>query len=286
MKKILFIMAAVMVLASSCGRKVDFEHMTFATFDAASYAFDEDVQEFRIPVSIVNPNGAEITLSVETVDGKAEEGVDYEVLYPVSGVLTFAAGETEQEIVLGITEFPGKLTGSKDFTIEISSVTEGINVGGCNTVKMRIMDLDHPLKAFIGTWNAQAQSAIDGSNYSWNVTIEGDESDYTTLLVYDLCPVSAQYLGLTSAQGYNVVEAKSNPAKNQLVIAGDSYIGPYDASADMSVYGMDAAGQYLDDLHIDLQEDGSLVIKTGWLEWVSLGGYMEMYAPGTVFVKK
>ena len=117
--------------------------MTFATFDASSYSFDEDVQEFRIPVKIVNPNGMEISLSVATNDGKAEEGVDYEIIYPVSGVLAFASGETEQDIVIGITEFPGKLTGSKDFTVEISSVTEGISVGGCNTVKMKIMDLDH-----------------------------------------------------------------------------------------------------------------------------------------------
>lgn len=286
MKKILFIAAMIMMLASSCGRKVEFEHMTFATFDASSYSFDENVQEFRIPVKIVNPNGMEISLSVTTNDGKAEEGVDYEIIYPVSGVLAFASGETEQDIVIGITEFPGKLTGSKDFTVEISSVTEGISVGGCNTVKMKIMDLDHPLKAFIGKWTAQAGSAIDGSSYTWDVFIEGDESDYTTLVISDLCPVSAKFLGLTSEMGYNIVEAKAVDGNQKIKVAGNSYIGPYDDTASMSVYGMDATGQYLDDLYISLDGKGGLVIENGWLEWVSLGGYMEMFAPGTVFVKK
>lgn len=279
-------MASALMVLASCGRKVEYEHMTFATFDASSYSFDENVQEYKIPVSIVNPNGAEVSLSVRTEDGKAQEGVDYEILYPVSGVLTFAAGETEQEIVLGVTDFPGKLTGSKDFTIVIESATEGFNVGGCNSTKIRIMDLDHPLKAFIGTWAVQAVGAVDGSKYSWEVSIEGDESDYTTLQVNDLCPLSAQYLGLRSSDGYNVVEAKTAAANTQIVVAADSYIGPYDDTADMSVYGIDNSGQYLDDLYIVLQSDGTLKIETGWLEWVSLGGYMEMFLPGTVFVKK
>ena len=64
-KNILLIAAAVLVVfASSCNRKVEFEHNTFATLMASSYSFDEDVQEVVVPVSIYNPNGKEVQVSV------------------------------------------------------------------------------------------------------------------------------------------------------------------------------------------------------------------------------
>lgn len=289
-------MAAAMLVISSCGRKVEFEHMTFATLDATSYSFDEDVQEFRIPVTIVNPNGKEVSVSVSTTDGKAEEGVDYEVLYPVSGVLTFAAGETEQEIVLGITEFPGKLTGSKDFSLTISSVTEGFQVGGCNTVKLKIKDLDHPLKMFIGEWSA-SKTGYNGINYSWTMTVEGDESDptYSNLFVYDLDPFTSSYLGYSSEKGYNKVDATANPAKTQLIVAYDSYLatddeGLLEPGCVFSIAGLDAPtydqARAYDDVKMNLSEDGTTLTIVNAIGCLGNGVLYEIIDGPLVFTKK
>lgn len=296
MKKIIFMMAAAMLVISSCGRKVEFEHMTFATLDATSYSFDEDVQEFRIPVTIVNPNGKEVSVSVSTTDGKAEEGVDYEVLYPVSGVLTFAAGETEQEIVLGITEFPGKLTGSKDFSLTISSVTEGFQVGGCNTVKLKIKDLDHPLKMFIGEWSA-SKTGYNGIKYSWTMTVEGDESDptYSNLFVYDLDPFTSSYLGYSSEKGYNKVDATANPAKTQLIVAYDSYLatddeGLLEPGCVFSIAGLDAPtyeqARAYDDVKMNLSEDGTTLTIVNAIGCLGNGVLYEIIDGPLVFTKK
>ena len=289
-------MAAAMLLISSCGRKVEFEHMTFATLDATSYSFDEDVQEFRIPVTIVNPNGKEVSVSVSTTDGKAEEGVDYEVLYPVSGVLTFAAGETEQEIVLGITEFPGKLTGSKDFSLTISSVTEGFQVGGCNTVKLKIKDLDHPLKMFIGEWTASAVGESSLS-YTWTMTIEGDESDptYSNMFVYDLEPFTSTYLGYNSEKGYNKVDATANPDKTQLIVAYDSYLatddeGLLEPGCVFSIAGLDAPtidqARAYDDVKMNLSKDGTTLTIVNAIGCLGNGVLYEIINGPLVFTKK
>ena len=145
-KNILLFVAAVMALAS-CGRKVDYEHMTFTTLDAASYSFNEDVEEVRVPVTIVNRTGAEVAVSFKTVDGKAQEGVDYEVISPVSGVLSFAPGETTQEIVIGINYDPDP-TGTKDFSLTIASATACALEVNCTHLLLTLMKIrpNYPAK--------------------------------------------------------------------------------------------------------------------------------------------
>lgn len=289
-KNILLFVAAVMALAS-CGRKVDYEHMTFATLDAASYSFNEDVEEVRVPVTIVNPSGAELAVSFRTNDGKAQEGVDYEVISPVSGVLSFAPGETTQEIVIGINYDP-ELTGTKDFSLTIASATEGFTVGGCNTTKLRIKDDNHPLKAFIGEWTAVATGATSLS-YSWSMIIEGDESDptWSNLLVYDLEPFTSSYLGLNSENGYNIVEAKANAAKTQIVVESDSYLASEEDGFSYSVSCLDNPNYQMArnfaDVVMDLSEDGTTLTIKNALVCLGSDGYLKEAINGpTVFTKK
>ncbi|MBR5103804.1 MAG: hypothetical protein IKV05_03880 [Bacteroidales bacterium] len=295
-KNILLFAAAVMALAS-CGRKVEFEHMTFATFDSTSYSFNEDVEEVKIPVTIVNPTGAEFSVSVKTIDGKAVEGVDYEIISPVSGVLTFGADETTQEIVIGIN-YDDARTGTKDFELSIASATEGFIVGGSNIAKLRIKDDNHPLKMFIGEWNARAVG-YSGLTYSWSMLIEGDESDptWSNLLVYDLDPLAA-YFGYDSANGYNTVDAKANEAKNQLTIVQDSYTATdeegliFDAPgvvlsiACLSTPTYVDGGSRLADVKMELSEDGSTLTIPNALAILADGGLAEIVDGPLVFTKK
>lgn len=289
-KNILLIVAAVMALAS-CGRKMEYVHMTFATFDAASYSYNEDVGEFVVPVSIVNPTGSEVSVSVKTIDGKAQEGVDFEIISPVSGILTFAPGESEQEIIVGVNYDPS-LTGTKDFTVAIASATEGFQVGGCNTAKIRIKDDNHPLKMFIGEWTASATGAT-GLSYAWSMIIEGDESDptWSNLLVYDLEPLTSNYLGYNSENGYNVVDAKANDSKTQIIVAYDSYLASDEDGFVYSVACLNNPNYSLatnfDDVKMDLSKDGKTLTIANALVCLGSDGYLQEAVNGPlVFTKK
>lgn len=289
MKKIINIIAVALLLlvASSCGRKVTYEYLAYATLESSSYSFDEDVEEVTIPVTIYNPTGAEVQLSVSTVDGKAKEDEDYEIISPMSGVLTFASGETTQEIVLGIIEHEGELTGSKDFTLSIASVTEGFDVGNVNTARLTIKDLDHPLKEFIGVWTASATGAT-GRNYTWDMTIEGDESDptYENLLVSNICPLSSTVYGLTPDKGYNIVDASVNAAHTQMTIENDQFIGSIDGE-DLMITGIEISpeGYYLaDGVTFSMSPDKTKMVATAYGTIGS--GLHEVYPFGIVFTKK
>ena len=287
------------VLVASCGRKVDYEYICYATFESSLYSFDEDAGEVTIPVTIYNPSGKEVSVSVKTTNGrKGKETVDFNILSPMSGVLTFGPGETVQDIVVEVIDFPKQLTGTKDFYLELSSATEGFSVGGVNKTTVKIKDLDHPLKKFIGVWSASTKGTTQGYTYTWDIVIEGDQADdpdWSIVNIYDLDPFAANYLGLSSSVGYNEVEAKGDNLDNptKLTIADDSYIGPYSidgADCVITLRGLDSPdislAQYYTDMTIELNSDGTLTIPNAWCTYVSLGGYFETFPGGIVLTKK
>lgn len=299
MKRYILAIAAMAVIVASCGRKVDYEYICYATFETSLHSFDEDAGEVTVPVTIYNPSGKEVSVSVETINGKkGKESVDFNVISPMSGVITFAPGETTKDIVVEIIDFPKQLTGTKDFYLELSSATEGFSVGGVSKTTVKIKDLDHPLKKFIGVWSASTKGSAQGYSYSWDIVIEGDladDPDWSVVNIYDLDPFAANYLGLSSALGYNEVEAVGDDLDNpsKLTIADDSYIGPYSingAECSITLRGLDSPSsslaKYYTDMTIELNGDGTLTIPNAWCTYVSLGAYYETFEGGIVLTKK
>ena len=92
--------SAIALLLVSCDRKVEFKHETFATLSAVRYTVREDAGEFTIPVTIYNPTGDEVQLIVKTDDETAVQDVDYEIVTPANGVLTFSGDESQKDVVL------------------------------------------------------------------------------------------------------------------------------------------------------------------------------------------
>lgn len=292
MKKYIYLTVAVlgMLFVSSCGRKIEFEHMSFATLLTNAYSVDENVGEMKVPVTIYNPTGKEVQVSVLASDGKAKVGTDFEVVSPMSGILTFAPGEETQEITIEIKEHAGELTGTKDFTLAIASATEGFQVGNCNTAQITIKDLDHPLKDFIGVWTGST-TGYSGYSYTWDITVDGDEADptYSVLIVTNLCPYTSLYGGLTPALGYNIYEATANKEKTQMIVANDQYIGSIDGD-DLSLMGVDAPlleqAQYYTDIVFELSKDKKSLVVPNAYGPASSQGLWEVYPGGIVFTKK
>ena len=263
--------AAIVLAAASCGRLESFDHQTFATFNEVEYSVDETVGQVKVGVSLYNPTKSETKITVKAVDGKAVNGTDYEIVSPASGVLAFAPGEGEQEVIVGIKNNEGVFTGTLDFALELVSATTGVTVGNLSTASFIIKDLDHPLAAFIGSWTADVHSydwgaAYGGiSYYTLNVTILADEEDetYTKLIVQNLEPYFATN-GLTAANGYNIFEGVVNDAKNKLTIPMGQPIGYKDVLlVGINTEDLSTATGY-DDIIINLNSDGTLTIPNGY----------------------
>ena len=108
-RNILFFIAAVsaLLLSVSCDRKYEYQELTYATLYKTSYSVAEDVEQLKVPVLLNNASGSEVQVSVKLTAGSAEEGTDYELISPASGVLTFFFFFDSLAVVIFFTSFMG-----------------------------------------------------------------------------------------------------------------------------------------------------------------------------------
>ena len=269
MKRIYFIIAAVSLLLVSCGRKVEFQHESFATLDAVKYTVREDAGEFKVPVSLYNPSGAEVQLIVKTKDSTAVKDVDYEIVSPASGVLTFSGDDSEKDIVI-------KLNHNKAFQKSIASADGDYGIGNLNTATCVIKDAEHPLDKFIGEWKGSAVS-LDGTNYPVTVTVAEDEADetYTKLKVSGVEPFTS------SLSSVAPMSAVVNADKTQIAVPSGQQIGYYEGYGSyFKFYAFEPAGEafnQLPNLTMSYNQDGTLTVN-------ELFGCLFTYTDGNTYI--
>lgn len=286
MKKILNIcaVAAIVLLAASCNRKHEFEHTTFATFNSVTYAVGEDTVQFKIPVTVYNPTNADMQVVFKAVDNSALKDVDY-TISPASGILNFTAEAPTQEIVVDITNFPDTFTGNKSFTIELVSSSDALSIGNFNTAKVQILDLDHPLSTFIGTWAGTLTFADKvGTQFDTELIIEAVEDDdtYTKLTITGLEAAYAQYAGGIYQ------EAVYDKAKSSIIIPYGQTMFYVNSNYDFIFIGLDETWNNLVNVEFKYDEaNGTLTQMTdyGSLDTKS-GEIYSAYSAGAVFTKK
>ncbi len=295
MKRILNIISVALLLmfVASCGRKMGFEYTSYVSLENVSYSVDEDVELLYIPVKVYNSNGGEVQVKVSTEDGKAKEGTNYSIVSPVSGILSLAAGEEEGVIVVEIVNIDDPdPDGTLDFSVKISSV-EGSStpVGGCNKAQVRINDLNHPLRAFIGTWSGSI-TEYQGAPTPITISILPFENDNTfnKLMIYDLDPYWAS-TGYSAEKGFNIVQAVGNPDKKSIVVEPEQIIvDDPDAELVMMLYSFDLKpdGIYMgNNITLAINEDGTLTIKNAYGCINNADGYIySLYEAGAVLTKK
>lgn len=286
MKKIFNIcaVAVIVLLAASCNRKLEFEHTTFATFNSATYSVGEDTVQFKIPVTVYNPTNADMQVVFKAVDNSALKDVDYTVS-PASGILTFTAEEPTQEIVINVTNYPDNFTGNKSFSIELVSSSDALSIGNFNTAKIQILDLDHPLSAFLGTWAGTLTFASNPpEDMAAELIIEAVEEDdtYTKLNIYGLEPAYASYTsGIT-------VEAVYDKSRSSIIIPYGQTIFYVNANYDFMIVGLDESWSSLINVEFKYDEaNGTLTLMNdyGALDAIS-GSIYSAYYSGAVFTKK
>lgn len=282
---ILFVAAAFALLsAASCGRKVEYQFESYATMYSATYTVAETIGEFQVPVLIQNPTGAEVQVSVKVTEGTAVEGVDYEVISPASGLLTFS-GETDSlAVVVKINAFEGEFTGSKTFNVSIASATEGLPVGIFTQSTVTIDDLDHPLAAFIGQWKGE----LKGYFGNWpaaetTINVKADPNgDPFKDLFFD-GGINPYFLAAVGANPDFSAEVNGNVAK----VLAEQPCGYSDVvTLGFNAADPSAADSY-DDIYFELQEDGTLKLLNAYGAYTpSGGGFYEIYLGDVVFTKQ
>lgn len=274
MKNIYLFISAIALLLVSCDRKVEFKHETFATLNTVRYTVREDAGEFTVPVTLYNPTGSEFQLIVSTTDSTAVQDVDYEILSPANGVLTFSGDETQKEIVIGLNHNKS-FQKSKLFYLSIAATDENLAVGKLNTATCVIKDAEHPLDMFIGEWKGTANSVYDGTPYVITVNISEDEDDetYTKLKIEGLEPM--QLSSVTALSG------QVNAEKTEISILGGQQIGYVDAyQSFFTFYPFSIAGDSLnigEKLTLTMQKDGTLTLD-------SIYGSLFTYTDGNEYV--
>ena len=283
---ILFVAAAVALLSTvSCSRKVEYEFEAYATMYGASYSVSETAGEFKLPVLLQNATGADVQITVNVAEGKAKEGVDYEVLSPANGILNFS-GETDSlDVVIKIFDtFKEEFTGTKDFTVSIASATNGVNVGIINQTKVSIEDINHPLARFIGKWTGEMTGFFGNwpkAATSFTISADPEGDPFTDLIVsgginpYFVSAAGANPDYYAKVEGETVrVFAEQPCGHSDVILLGFNAPDP------------NAADSY-DDALFELKEDGTLVQTNAFGAYTPSGGaFYEIYLGGAVFTKE
>ncbi len=238
---------ALLVAAVSCDRTNPYMGGNpFVTFSCeATLSIAEDAETLVIPVRAIGEHG-DFTVTVSSVDGTAVSNTNYKMVEPASGVLNFAAADSVKNVVLELIHIPGYVEPGKwDLTVNIDNATGGMDRGSRRSVAVNILDADHPLKHFIGTWVGTAEDYFDGPT-SFAIVVEPDANDITKLNFYDLCP----YLGSYGYRGPTVGVCSEDLMT--MTLAAEQPIG-YDG---VSMTGFDGN---LVDIVITGTEDGSSI---------------------------
>ncbi|MBR3075642.1 MAG: hypothetical protein IKH11_07835 [Bacteroidales bacterium] len=242
MKKLYIIAAVLPALAGvSCNRLVEYTDIPFVYFPNPTVSIYEDAGIIDIPVKA--SSDVEFTLTFETVDGEktdpatgvkvpnGQRGVDYDIVDNDAALVRFASGETEKSIQVKITDFPGVLTGNKDFTIKMVSSGNEVSRGGYSYCTVTIIDNDHPLKSILGEY-----TATDAEGQVWTMTLAADPNDWYTTFIDGIVPAFAGNWvgkGLRHYVPAKVSEDLSQFSFNYIYKLADQYNGD-----DVTIWGI------------------------------------------------
>lgn len=192
MKKLLIktslVTALLLLLVTACEKEpVMFDSsMRLIGFSGTTSTINENANA-ATPISLYlgAPPDAEatvITLSVDVTDlgeSAAVEGTDFTIS---SKEVSVGVGETSVNISPVNNEV---FTGNKKFYLVISSNSKNYTVSAQKRVLVTIVDDEHPIKSWIGSYVVAAASYGSPGSWdeTWNVTTEAVDGDVTKLSI-------------------------------------------------------------------------------------------------------
>jgi len=127
--------ASVVILDDDVGGTIQFTQATFSASECAALPCNA-----ALTVSRTGGAASDVTVTFAAADGTATASSDYVAPAPPGNVITFAAGQMSQVILIPLRIEPGAET-TKSFTVSLSNPAGGASLGARTTAEVRITDL-------------------------------------------------------------------------------------------------------------------------------------------------
>jgi len=241
-KTVLLFLTVLLAAACSSDPEMFDKSDRFVAFNSGTEKIVEN-DTLLIPVVVGAFKGSPaVTVSFEVVEDTtstaAKEGVDFNL---ESSSVVFADGFGTQYIKV-IPVNNDVFTGNKTFKINLTSNTAKYPFGVQQTVTVTIIDDEHPLKNWIGSYSVSALSY--GSPGAWdeswsNVSTAADPDDVNNLIISGLAGGNLSIVAtfdltamtITIKPGANVGVAYGSG--NMLFYLGDESVSSYDKEANI-----------------------------------------------------
>jgi hypothetical protein len=193
MKKIInritFVLAAVTLLVSCEADYIMFDSSkSFVAFPSKTTSISEAGGQVAIPVYVVALKGSpsvtvDFDFDATDLANPAVEGEDF-TLVNASQTLTFSQGWGYDTIWIQPIN-NDIFTGNKAFKITLTSNSQNYQFGANQTNTVTIVDDEHPLKAWIGSYSVTAASYGNPGAWdeAWTATTESVEGDLSSLSI-------------------------------------------------------------------------------------------------------
>lgn len=170
---------------------------SFVAFTSRQATIPEDKDMVGIPVMVVAAEGSPavtVTFDFDTagIEMPAVEGEDF-TLVNSEKTLTFPDGWGYDTIWIQPVD-NDIFTGNKTFTINLQTNSEDYAFGSNYFCEAKLLDDEHPLGKWIGTYTVAAASYGNPGEWdeTWSVVTQPDESDVNNLLI----TISADQAGI------------------------------------------------------------------------------------------
>jgi len=261
------ILSAVLLVSSCEWNPPTFDSAdSFIAFTAASSAVPEPGGMIAIPVlvtSVAGQSAVSVTFDFDEAS-VAIEGEDF-TLVNSSNTLEFSNGAGYDTIWIQPID-NDIFTGNIPLIINLTSNTQSYAFGVTNSHTLIIIDDEHPLGNWIGTYSVDAAEidAYPGSEV-WTVTTEPDPGDVNNLLVTGI----GGFVDQTPITGVVDLDAKT------ITFSAGSEVGTHaDYGGPLAVFLGDAGGNaYEEPIVGEVRDDGSIYVDLLAIQFV--GGVNE-----------
>ena len=259
---------------------------TFVSFPQSTASIDENATEtIKIPIALAGlPNGEKVTVNVAAVtEGEAVpaiEGTDFNIK---NKTIVFEEGFGTQYIEIEAID-NDLFTGKKTFNLVIASTVPVLKETVQNSVRVSIIDDEHPWAAIIGTYSITGTSGFDGTDVSIPAVVTASYDDVNVLnLNFGYGTLAT--MSVEEVEGEIMISIKDN-----------QYIGPTPKPTDnwnryFRATHVDGEDLYTLNALTGIFEDGVITCEYG-LGFQAIhpttgasGGYFTLFEDGIVFTK-
>lgn len=212
------VLVALLLVSCNSNEYANFDDANaFVAFNQPSVSVSEDAGFIEIPVTLASVAGIGTTVRCEIINGKAKDGVDYQL--EGDGSLVFDSQTRVQKLKINIINRSGVYTGDLDFVVKFNN-TGNVNAGAADVCVVTITDLDHPLSALLGEYTANGEDYWDGPSV-WTMRLVKDAKDASKVWFFNIANLAGNATEATMFYGVVSVDlTKITIPLGQLCAAG------------------------------------------------------------------